>query len=519
MFRCLQSRCVEVLCGVKQIEMAGHMLNIKNVFILVVISLLVGALIGVEPTIGIKFFAIIFMVLIVANAHLLAADNNEWYTAKPILLLSVLLLYSSILWPKYGVIKFGGMPSVSPSKILYAAIFLVFIFSLFFDKGMKQRIIKDTRQLWPLYLGWGLYVTFKVVSVFVLDDAPIGFQLKYIVEQFLGYEFLFVIILSQIQTSFEVEKFIRIFMFCTLPLLAFALAEHVIGRTIFAYIVSVDYDESGRIAAGLLPKIRDGFHRLQASFEHPLVFGQYLSMSLPLLMYFFLKKNNKLISRVIALFSMLITILLIYATGLRSSLAISIITSVLMITFSPLLINRLKLDIPMLLRVIGISIFACVACYFLLLVIPEIITSKSAETASSSDARVYMFLHGLPYIISSPILGYGPGSAPFLAGVMVTGGFYSIDNFYLSLALDSGLVCLFGFTMTAGYAIWLLCRSFFMPINSDLRLMVICLSLSVVIYASTLVVLSISSNNYIYFILLALAGKSINLINSSANEC
>lgn len=493
-------------------------MNNKNVIALVLVSLLLGALIGLEPTIGIKFFATTFIIMIVAIAHWSASDNNEWSMSKAILSLSVLLLYSSVLWPKYGVIKIGSMPSVSPSKILYAVIFVVFIFGLFFDRDMKQRIVTDARQLWPLYSGWLLYVTFKAASVFTLDEVPFALQIKYVVEQFFGYEFLFVIILSQIRTSFDMERFLRVFLFCVLPLLALAIAEHVIGRTIFSYVVSVDYDESGRVAAGLVPKIRDGFHRLQTSFEHPLVFGQYLSISIPILMYFVLKNDNRLIGKIMAFGALLITFFLIYMTGSRSSLAISVLIGVLMTTFSPLLVNKFRMDIKMILRVIGISMLACVACYFLFMVIPDIITSRTAETANSSDAREYMLLHGLPYVASSPLVGYGPGSSPFLAGVMVTGGFYSIDNFYLSLALDSGLFALFGFAVSVGYSIWILCKAFILPTSSDLRLMTFCLGLSAAMYACTLIVLSINSNNYIYFILLALAGKSMSLIKGYADD-
>jgi O-antigen ligase len=57
----------------------------------------------------------------------------------------------------------------------------------------------------------------------------------------------------------------------------------------------------------------------------------------------------------------------------------------------------------------------------------------------SSSARVEMLTRGMSAIIDKPLLGYGHGMSVYLAGMVGSDGHLTIDNYFLSMALDEGM--------------------------------------------------------------------------------
>jgi len=83
----------------------------------------------------------------------------------------------------------------------------------------------------------------------------------------------------------------------------------------------------------------------------------------------------------------------------------------------------------------------------------EMMVWGSQATASSDDARGAQIARGLPKIFANPI-GYGPGQGGNVLGFKI-GSFQTIDNYYLLIALEYGVI---GFILYYGiilYLIWI----------------------------------------------------------------
>ena len=84
----------------------------------------------------------------------------------------------------------------------------------------------------------------------------------------------------------------------------------------------------------------------------------------------------------------------------------------------------------------------------------SLITGRSATEASSTNTRVLMLIRGLPLVADRPFAGYGPGLSGYVLGFANARGEITIDNYYLSLALDSGIPTLLVFVwLTFGLAV------------------------------------------------------------------
>jgi O-antigen ligase len=72
---------------------------------------------------------------------------------------------------------------------------------------------------------------------------------------------------------------------------------------------------------------------------------------------------------------------------------------------------------------------------FGIFVINELVSGRSPKEALSSTYRIKQLQIGVPLLFNKPIVGYGVGEAIEVAGIYGK----SIDNYYLLLALESGL--------------------------------------------------------------------------------
>jgi hypothetical protein len=66
-------------------------------------------------------------------------------------------------------------------------------------------------------------------------------------------------------------------------------------------------------------------------------------------------------------------------------------------------------------------------------------TWGGGQTESSSEARIVQWQMGIPKILADPF-GYGNGVAAGIVGYRVPSGMFTIDSYYLSLAVDLGVL-------------------------------------------------------------------------------
>jgi O-antigen ligase len=218
---------------------------------------------------------------------------------------------------------------------------------------------------------------------------------------------------------------------------AIALVEVASGR-LLASVLSPFISDSGEwLQAAQAQKIRDGVFRAQAGHTHPLSLGEFLALAAPVAFGLAISAR-----RPAARAQWFVALALIaggaFATGSRGAfLAIAISMSLAAGIFALRFLRRAAAwrFRPAAGLALALTLLASPAIG---VVAYQVIAGKTgASAARSSQDRVDQIEKAWPKIMARPVGGYGTGRAARVLGYW--GSTLTIDNYYLTLALDYGL--------------------------------------------------------------------------------
>ena len=367
-------------------------------------------------------------------------SNQSWDFDPSIRVLHWLFVSSIVLfviWPRYLAFNFGG-PDITPARIAYGLLLVFWAISL-----LSPSYRKDLVGLLRAGGGWvlviALYVLLRVISC-MFSIAP--FQSIYLLlNELLAVVLVFPIALSIYHRLDNVSSLVAWLFFAGIVVASLAIIEVIVGHTLFANIslpgMKVD---SEWLEQAVMDKVRAGRYRAQSTFSHPLLLAEFMIFEIPLAMYFM--AHRRLMVRLIGVFAFALFVGGAVATGSRSSLvAIPIMILLAMALFSMRQRNGFAGGILWIMSVIAMVLGSVVLLVLLYAGVLDIgyFTGKSALEMSSTNARVLMLTRGFPLIADHPLFGYGIGMGGYILGINKAFGAITIDNYYLSLALDSGV--------------------------------------------------------------------------------
>jgi hypothetical protein len=405
------------------------------VFLLAAAVLGLGAAIfptGFMARLGIIAFGIISVIL----AWAFRSPRNgfpETFIFVGLLILSAL----SVLWPRYIYLHVSGLPSISLFTFATMAALYVVIIVLLYSPNFSTRIgyqISHARwfvTLVALWLGWRLLAC-------ILGPEPIYSLTGYARELiYLTSFLLFGFCIASIDNG--PSWLVRIFVLCGLVTAVAGLIEGLSHHNIFSQFASAgdDADLAGNIASIALDKFRGGQYRAQATFNHPIVFAQYIAATFPIAVYSILQEKSKT-WRFIAVLALPAGLAAIAQSASRAGIvgvaaAIALIGIVLWLRalrygkFSKAIAI---VAVPALIGAIGIGYFA----------LEELTVGRSAQEAGSTMVRIDMLRRGIDSLQSSPLWGFGQGTALGKAGFFNSAGVLTLDNHFLNIAIDSGYI-------------------------------------------------------------------------------
>jgi O-antigen ligase len=344
-----------------------------------------------------------------------------------IVLLSLLTI-TLFLWPKYIAVGTAGM-RISPYNLLILMGFAVGLVSLFYKDFSVSPLGRA---------GWAatiLFVLLYAVRFFSdLQRGSVEGSLYYDARDFVWFGSTFPIALMLANQPRGMDVAIRAVCVSAPILVAVALIElatHQTAPSLILFNLNVDIDPT--YASSLVAtKMRDGAFRAQSAFQHPIVFGEVMAAILPIAIARAFDQRGRVLSSVAAASAVIGAFL----SGSRAAQAALIVG---VIVFGLTQLAASKQSKTWLLALIAVPVItpALLGAYDY---VTQLAAGQSVAEQVSSHARVIMWTKGWPEILISPLLGHGGGSSLGLAGIKGTGGAYTIDDYYLSLLLDGGIV-------------------------------------------------------------------------------
>lgn len=362
-----------------------------------------------------------------------------------ILILLFVMMYSLI--PSYLGIRVGGVLFNAQRGMIIAMIGLLTIEAAANGRTIP-RVLRVTKRS---IVGSGfvvLYIILRFTSAFQSDDLSLSLNSG--LSDILSASVFLYIGVYYARDLTRVNRLITVIVVTALMLCILGLVEAMVGRNLVASIFPMPAVSDDFMKLALADKVR-GTYRVQSTFIHPLAFGSYLVLVLPLAIYC-VKRARTAGMRTIFLGAIALMWVNAIFTGSRA--AVLVMGLILLVHWIQLNVGILK-SRSHLKRAIGIFNL-CLVLLVIAVAIPiaqNMISGKSEDEKSSSAGRIVQLTRGAQSVADHPLLGVGPRMAGKYAGISDSYG-ATVDNWYLTIVVESGIVALVCFVSILLTIVW-----------------------------------------------------------------
>lgn len=371
--------------------------------------------------------------------HFIMQTNNQTLHYRQINVLEATLLGVVIalpLWPSYLVVKLRGLPGVDPARMLIFLALVLWVSALLINYSWRVHFTNFFNENQKLivcimlpFFGW------KIAT------AGLAPNLTHAVFSALRdtiYCFGLFVLAGNIWCSYlQMERVIRLLLITSTVIFFVTVLEVINQHNLFINYVPDSFVSAQRLKEGI---VRDGTYRAWGTFAHPIALAGYCTTVLPLTVWyaFVRRKDRHWFSIIVCLFLTVTNILSMSRAGL---VVMTFMAAGFLITnYLPKWLSQAQDRERGFKAILVLIISMAISCgaWF---TVHQLATGRTSIEAGSTSTRLLQIERGLSLIKASPFTGYGPGEAATVLGLSAK----TVDNYYLSLALESGLPELFFF--------------------------------------------------------------------------
>ena len=411
-------------------------------------------------------------------------------------------LIAAALWPNYLAISLPGLPWISMRRLMLAPMCLLLLISLSTSAEFRRTMAATLSALPALWKMFAVFVVIQFLSI-VLADHPVD-----AVSDFINYQTLWTAIFFVSVYAFRDDRRVAHWFTLTAAIAAILCVmgalewrnERILWADHIPWFLQVDNDFLPGLLSG---NFRGGKYRVATTFSHTLAFAEFMMLMSPIVIHgIFTAKTFVRRGFFVALD--LAVFLAILSTQSRLGFVGFLLAHVLYLglwaakrwrTHKGTLIGpAITLAYPALLVALCIAVVSIDALRIRVL--------GGGATAASNAGRQAQRDAWLPALAKSPPFGNGPRQGAEALGYMV-GGKPSIDNYYIWISLDYGVI---GFTLYFGLIFFALYKSLRIGLNArdatEDYAMVIAIILTLFLFSKN--VLSQEDNHYLPFLLMGM---------------
>ena len=433
--------------------------------------------------IGLLGLLVLFLMAVILPAHLNAPGGLLRG------MLSVVMVVSAV-WPGYVAYKFGAAPGVNPARIVYWGMVTLWLFWLVGSPTLRAHLFAQLGRFKVLHGVLVIYAVWQLV-ICAFSLTPI-YSAYYLVKLLLGGYLYYLIVLSVLRDSDDVERLVTWIVVAAALVSAIGVVEGFRKANFFAGIFPTDPEQLETLEWIILDKSRSGAYRVASTFSHPLALAEYLTMCLPLAAYLMLVGQTRW-RRWLGIGAIPLLLISLYLSHTRSALITAAIVAITLMLIAGARAAAQRRNFFQ--AIVG----GCVVVGVVLAsvggasVLTELTLGRDSAERGSTDARVVMLSRGSRMAAEEPVTGYGPGRAAITLGALPGHVNLTIDNYYLSVVLESGLPGLLLLIFTLAYPITL---GFFRGLRQQTRAgwMALALASALLAYAVERGVLSLTNN-------------------------
>jgi uncharacterized membrane protein (DUF485 family) len=393
---------------------------------------------------------IVPLVIILALAIWVLPDARS----APARTLSTLLgayLLALALWPVYLAISLPGLPWITVSRLIGAPLLLVLLYAVSTSPQFRESVTRATSAGRWITVAFLVFLAIQVLSVALSKHASDSFT-KLINSQFAGTS-IFLVSIFVFQQQTPRRRFAHLVWFAAVVMALIGLEEwreqHILWAGHIPSFLHVDDQVLVNYLRGS-HRPYTGTYRAQSTASTSIGFAEFLALATPFVLYF-LDPSEKMRLRLMAVGSLCLLFAGLIVADARSGLigfCLSVLSFGLAAGLRAWRTHKGSfIGIAVSLSYPAVMVTA-IALSFMSHAIRVKIWGGGAQ-AGSTEARVVQMRMGLPLVAGNP-LGYGMGQGAGVLNYRLPGGQVTIDSYYLSLALDYGVMGLTAFAAFIG---------------------------------------------------------------------
>lgn len=412
------------------------------------------------------------------------------------LMVVVMLL---VVWPRFLFLKAGPGPSVNGLTLALFGLLVYTIGALLRRREIRDRFLQNVRASAWFLAFLAIFLAWRFVAVTFTD-----YWLAATIEILRETVFLLAVVVGALAfTGKEKQEWVLIHVLLVSVAIATVVGVVELKLTHNLFLKFVDLDAASGASVNLrrtvLEKFREGAYRVQSTFDHPIVMGQFFAMMFSVVVA--TAAASRRFWRVFSLALLPAIVVMVAKSGSRSGL--------IGLAISASLVAALFVGLHMFRR--GSRDAAKMWWFFVALGVATILVVLLANSFAdalesilrldrrSTEARVEFVVRGMPAIQDSPIVGYGYGMAALKAGLTGSDGYLTLDNYFLSLALDFGLPAVVAYAAMHLIALWRARRALAVPGPNGL--VMAAFAVAIVVFLAIQTILSIPNNQSIVIVM------------------
>jgi O-Antigen ligase len=372
------------------------------------------------------------------DSHRVPTKTIEWLFSGAII--------SLIIWPNYLALVLPGLPWVTAARIFGTPMAILFLVALSSSRVFRGEISTVLKAIPNFWIWLTIFVVIQIAGV-AFGKSPSSAVSKWII-QLQNWIGILTISAWVCRTPGRPSRYILFMFLLSAPMFFVELVEysgkHLIWEGYIPSFLKIADPNVASVVYASNTRGATGQYRAKAVFTTTLGLAEYMSLMTPFAIHLAVH-NYKLIVRIIGFLAVPLLFYAIRLTDARLGV-VGFLISVIVYVFiwGMLRFRRNRRDILAATIVYAYpALFIAVALSITVVKPVHNLVMGGGAQAASNLARKHQFEMGLPSILTNPI-GHGAGGAGAAMGY-AEGDFIAIDNYYLAIGLNYGVIGLVTF--------------------------------------------------------------------------
>ena len=429
------------------------------------------------------------------------------------------VVVSLLVWPNYLALSLPGLPWITALRLCSFPMAFLFLVSLSSSSTFRGELAGAMRATPGFWVMGGAFIAIQFLTVTFGQSPPDSLQTVLIAQ--VNWTAMCLISIWIARKPGKSELYAITLALLTLPMVAVAFMEYKIQHPLWLNNVPSFLKIDDELAAKYMRTIlRGDLYRVKSIYASPLSFAESLAIISPICIHIAINKYSLILRLTCA------SLIPAYFLCIRMTDARLGILGLLVAFLAYLLlwaVIRLGKNSRSLMA--AAVVYAYPAAFGLTVALVvfvhrfRVLLLGNGQAASSDDARQEQLRLGIPKIIDQP-WGYGAANAAETLGFSPH-GFLTIDNYYLSIALDYGVLGLITFygifiaTITAAVRTILRYPAAF---DSREKMLLLPFAVSMTVFVVIRAVLSQEDNHVLAFTMLGILVGLIYRVRQTGME-